>query len=317
MLISRTPFRISFFGGGSDFPEFYREHGGKILSTTINKYCHVICRKLPPFFPEKSRIVWSKIEKVNDHSQIEHASVKAALEYLELDYGVEIHHTGDLPARSGVGSSSAFTVGVLKALHCLQGNITNGDALARDAIIIERDILKENVGIQDQIACAIGGYNRTVILQDGRFKVETLPATDNFQKHFLLFFTGISRNSSEIAAHHIKEISNKTPELKEMSNMTDLAVNASYEDFGRLLHENWLIKRTLSHAVTLDVIDDIYKKGLQAGALGGKLLGAGGGGFMLFFAKPDRHDAIRAALSDLIHVPFEFEPEGARIIFNG
>lgn len=316
MIISSTPFRISFFGGGTDFREWYSEHGGKILSTTINKYCHIFIRHLPPFFEEKSRFIWSKIENVPSVDKITHPAARAILKHYNAEH-VEVMHSGDLPARSGMGSSSAFTVGLLNAVHALQEAEVSAEDLAREAIRIEREVLKENVGIQDQVACSIGGYNRTIILPNGEFRIDTLDASDEFKSHFLLFFTGVTRFSSDVAAEQLREMKHNTMALKEMSQMVDLAIKGSLEDFGRLLHENWLLKRSLSKAISTDFIDQIYERGIKAGALGGKLLGAGGGGFILFFAKPENHSAILSALKGLLWVPFEFEKKGARIIFNG
>ena len=316
MIISRTPYRISFFGGGTDFKEWYSEHGGRILSTTINHYCYITCRHLPPFFEERTRLIWSKIESVLTLEDLTHPAGREVLKYLNED-AVEVMHSGDLPARSGLGSSSAFTVGLLNAVHALKGNQVEREQLVLEAIKIERDILKENVGIQDQVACAIGGFNKTTILPNGEFRIDAMEASEEFQSHFLLFFTGIVRNSSDIAREQIKEIQNKTKELKEMASMVDSAMRGSMEDFGRLLHESWLIKRTLSKSISTEFIDDIYQRGIRAGAIGGKLLGAGGGGFILFFAKPEQHGAIKKALDFLLHVPFKFESEGSRVIFNG
>lgn len=324
MIISRTPYRVSFFGGGTDYHTWYNTHGGAVLSTAINHYCYLTCRYLPPFFENKSRIVWSRIEQVSEHAQIQHPAVRAVLEYLHENNGVEIHHTGDLPARSGLGSSSAFTVGLLNAVHALQGRMSHKRELACEAVHIERDVLKENVGVQDQIATAYGGFNKITILPSGDFAVDPIiiPAErrDALQRHFLLFFTGVSRTASDIAEEQTRTASSKQDELKAMRALVDDAINVvahgqDLTEFGRLLHETWQIKRSLSSRIAPQFVDEIYARALKAGALGGKLLGAGGGGFMLFFAKPEQHESIKQALSDLLYVPFEFEAAGSSVVF--
>jgi D-glycero-alpha-D-manno-heptose-7-phosphate kinase len=325
MIISRTPYRISFFGGGTDYHAWYREYGGAVLSTTINHYCYLTCRYLPPFFQEKSRIVWSHIEKVMDHGDIQHPAVRAVLQYFAGEQnGVEISHTGDLPARSGLGSSSAFTVGLLNSMNALHARMSNKRELACEAVHIERDILQENVGVQDQIAVAFGGFNKIAILQTGDFVVSPVIVPQarlkELQEHFLLFFTGVSRNSSDIAAEQVKTLGSKKSELKAMRQLVDDAIQVvtygrDVREFGRLLHETWKLKRSLSSGVAPEFVNDIYEKARQSGATGGKLLGAGGGGFMLFFAPPERHAAIKRALDDLLWVPFSFENAGSQIIF--
>lgn len=326
MIISRTPYRVSFFGGGTDYHTWYQEHGGAVLSTTINHYCYLTCRNLPPFFPEKSRIVWSRIEHVMDHAEIEHPSVRAVLKYLNVENGMEIHHTGDLPARSGLGSSSSFTVGLLHAMYALQGRMSNKRELACEAVHMEREVLRENVGVQDQIAAAYGGFNKISIFPNGDFAVEPviLPQArmEALQDHFLLFFTGVSRTASDIAGDQMKSQAkgDKKVELSTMRELVDEALmvlshGGDLLDFGRLLHETWQIKRSLSASIAPDFVDNIYAKARASGAVGGKLLGAGGGGFMLFFAPPEDHQQIREALSDLLWVPFEFETGGSSIIF--
>lgn len=320
MVISRTPFRISFFGGGSDYPSWYKKYSGSVLSTTINHYCYITARFLPPFFEEKSRIVWSKIEAVKDNAYIEHNAVRAVLQYLNIKEGVEIHHTSDLPARSGLGSSSAFTVGLLNALYTLKGH-TWTKPLVYEAIKVEQEIMKENVGVQDQIAAAIGGFNHTTINEDGSFFIKPV-AKKNLEDYLLLFFTGISRTASDIAIEQIKNHKNHSKDVemfklgKIMQQALKVLENDNIEDFGRLLHESWEIKRSLAGNITSEFIDIIYERGIKAGALGGKLLGAGGGGMMLFFAHPDKHEAIKHALKDLLHIPFKFSDKGSEIIYG-
>lgn len=324
MIISRTPYRISFFGGGTDYHTWYQTHGAAVLSTTINQYCYLNCRLLPPFFSHKSRIVWSRIEEVIETAAIEHPAVKAILNYLDINEGIEIHHQGDLPARSGLGSSSAFSVGLLHALYAMRGMISSKRELACEAIHIERDILRENVGVQDQIATAYGGLNKIIIHPDGDFEVTPLILPLSRQRelhsHLLLFFTGVSRTASDIAADKIKAIPNKAAELHLMRSMVDQAerILCSGQDitaFGELLHETWQLKRQISSKIAPAFVDDVYERARNAGAIGGKLLGAGGGGFMLFFVKPEDKLRVCDALSDLLLVPFDLESSGSQIIF--
>lgn len=318
MIISRTPYRISFFGGGTDYPSWFKKHGGCVLSATIDKYAYITARFLPPFFQEKSRIVWSKIEAVPSNADIEHPSVRACLRYLEMEEGVEIHHTGDLPARSGLGSSSTFTVGLLNALYTLKHK-TWMPQLVYEAIHVEQNVMQENVGVQDQIAAAFGGLNRTEIFTDGGFLVKPVPY-GGLQDYLMLCFTGISRTASEIAAATVQAQNEgtKDTELHRMREMVDQAIsllnNYRLEDFGRLLHESWLLKRSLAANISPPLVDEIYERARKSGAIGGKLLGAGGGGFMLFFAKPEDHDKIRDELKELLWVPFRFCNKGSEII---
>lgn len=324
MIISRTPYRISFFGGGTDYSTWYQHHGGSVLSSTINHYCYLHCRILPPFFTNKSRIVWSKIEEVLEHKDIQHPAVKAVLDYLEIDQGVEISHQGDLPARAGLGSSSAFTVGLLHAMYALKGMISSKRELACEAIHIERDILKESVGVQDQIATAYGGLNKITVHSNGDFEVTPLVLSftrfRDLHKHLLLFFTGVSRSATDIAADKIRCIPQKRQEMSQMQSMVEAAEkvlcnNGDITLFGELLHETWMLKRKISAKIAPAFIDDIYATAQNAGAIGGKLLGAGGGGFMLFFVKPEDKHSVCEALKDLLLVPFEFEASGSQIIF--
>lgn len=323
MIITRTPFRISFFGGGTDYAAWYQEHGGIVLSTSIDKYCYISCRYLPPFFEHKFRVVYSKIENCKTIDQIEHPAVRAVLSYMQCDTGLEIHHDGDLPARSGLGSSSSFTVGLLHALTALKGNYIANHELASKAIHIERDIIRENVGSQDQISAAHGGFNRIEFLRDGSFRVDPVilrqERLDEFQNHLMLFFTGLSRFASDIAKSKIENLKNRTTELLKMKEsvheaMRILQSDSPIEELGRLLDQNWKYKRSLSDMVSSPEIDQIYEAAMKAGAIGGKLLGAGGGGFMLFLVKPALQKNVREALSHLIHVPFRFENSGSRVV---
>lgn len=326
MIITRTPYRISFFGGGADYHTWYQKHGAVILSTTINHYCYLSCRQLPPFFKHKSRITWSKIEEVVNNNDIIHPSVNAVLKYLNIDYGVEINHQGDLPARSGLGSSSAFTVGLLNAIYGLENTMASKKQLACESIYVERHILKENVGVQDQIATAYGGLNKITISTNGEFIVEPIILNNNrlheLESHLLLFFTGVSRTASNIAESKIKNISsgNKENTLFSMQDLVSDAINllTSNEDirgFGKLLDKTWQLKKNISNNISTNNIDYIYNKAMDAGSLGGKILGAGGGGFILFFAEPKKHEKIKESLSDLLHVPFNINNNGSQIIF--
>lgn len=326
MIISRTPFRISFFGGGTDYPAFYEEHGGAVLSTTINKYCYITCRYLPPFFDYNYRIRYTKREETKTIAEIQHPSVRECLKFLDFNNrGVEIQHNADLPAMSGLASSSAFTVGLLNALYALKGQIITKRKLALDAIHIEQDKIKENVGSQDQTAAAFGGFNK--IEFGGPRKIWVQPVTidqnkrDFLQNHFVLYFTGYPRNASEIAAEQIKKTPEKTRELKAMMDMVEDAINVlngrqeGYADFGKLLHDSWMLKRSLTPHISNPDIDEIYNMAREAGALGGKLLGAGGGGFMLFFVKPELRQKVKEKLSKLLYVPFSFHDLGSQIVY--
>ena len=323
MIITRTPFRISFFGGGTDYPQWFKEHGGSVLATTIDKYCYISCRFLPPFFDYKHRIVYAKIENVNNIDEIKHPSVRSVLKWSKVNKGVESHHDGALPSRSGLGSSSSFTVGLIKAVSALNGKMTNKECLAKDAIHIEQDIIHENVGSQDQISAAYGGFNRITFQPNGAFDVDPVIISNNRRRelhsHLMLFFTGFSRIASEIAESQIKNLHNRKTELMRMREMVDEAIDLlrdqkqPIEKFGTLLHESWQNKRKLSNKVSSAGIDSIYEAAIDSGAIGGKILGAGGGGFMLIFAKPEKHRIIKDRLNELVHVPFNFDDSGSRI----
>lgn len=324
MIISRTPFRVSFFGGGTDYPVWFREHGGAVLGTTINKYCYITCRHLPPFFDHTSRIVWSKIELVKEREEIQHPAVREALKFLGIGEGIELHHEGDLPARTGLGSSSAFAVGVLNALYGLRGTMAGKEQLARDAINLEHDHLKENVGCQDQVLAAFGGFNRVDFWGERSFRVSPIMMTGErlqiLQDHLLLVFTGHVRSASTIAADQITATPHRVRELTAIQQMVDAAIailNGSSDlvEFGSLLHESWQLKRTLSDRISTPHVDAIYETARRAGCTGGKLLGAGGGGFMLLFVRPEVRAKVAAALGGLLHVPFRFESFGSHVVF--
>ena len=323
MIITKTPFRISFFGGGTDYPAWYRENGGAVLATTIDKYCYISCRLLPPFFEHKHRIVYSGIENVRSIEDIRHPSVRAVFQREGVEKGLEVHHDGDLPARSGLGSSSSFTVGMVHALRALEGRLTSKDELARTAIDIEQNQIGENVGCQDQVCAAYGGFNHIQFLRSGDFVVSPIilppQRLKQLHEHLMLFFTGTTRIASDIARDQISNIARRQAELHRMHAMVDEAIDilanegAPLDDFGRLLDEAWRCKRSLSDRISTPFIDNFYQQALSAGALGGKLLGAGGGGFLLIFAEPERHASILNALSSLVHVPFGFDRLGSSV----
>lgn len=325
MVISRTPFRISFFGGGTDYPAWYEKNGpGSVLSASINKYCYISSRYLPPFFKFKHRIVYFKQETVGSLDQIKHPSVRETLRYLGLEKGVEIHHSADLPGKSGLGSSSAFTVGLINALSGLKGELKTKRQLALDAIHVEQNLIKENVGSQDQTIAAFGGFNR--IDFGGSQKITVYPIIMKpervaaFQGHLMLFFTDFARSASKIAKDWIKNTNQNKDNLNAMLQMVDEGINilnsnCDIGEFGRLLHQNWQIKRCLTKGITNPKIDEIYDAGRKAGALGGKLMGAGGGGFMLFFARPENQSKIKEKLKKFLYVPFHIETLGSQIIY--
>lgn len=322
MILSRTPFRMSFFGGGTDYPTWFQEHGGQVLSVTIDKYCYVTVRFLPPFFDHRHRIVWSRVETVKENAEIQHPVVRAVLEDMKIADGLEIHHDGDLPARSGLGSSSAFSVGFLAAINRLYGRQLGKADLAYGAIRIEQELLRENVGVQDQTACAFGGLNHFIFKPSGqivmapvRISVERMEA---LRSRLMLFFTGMTRNATEHAVATIKAIPDKTAELRAMSQLVDDAVSVldgagDLNEFGRLLHEGWLLKRGLASSISTGTVDDAYAAAQKAGAIGGKLLGAGGGGFILLFVEPEKQESVRAALSELLEIPVGFDHEGCQV----
>lgn len=324
MIITRTPFRISFFGGGTDYPAWYLEHGGLVLATTIDKYCYITCRRLPPFFEHKHRIVYSHIENVREIAEIQHPAVRAVLGWLKVEEGLEIHHDGDLPARSGLGSSSSFTVGLLHAIRALRGQYVSKDELASQAIHVEQKVIQENVGSQDQISAAFGGLNRIEFRQNDSFDVApVITAPDrlaDLQSHLMLFFTGVSRIASEVAKAKIDNLKNRVVELKAMHAMVDEAISILQDQhtpitaFGKLLDQSWQLKRSLSDRVSTPEIDALYSAARDAGATGGKIIGAGGGGFLLLFVQPEHQARVRERLHELVHVPFKFESSGSRVV---
>lgn len=326
MTISKTPLRMSFFGGGSDYPAWYLKEGGAVLSTTIDKYCFISCRALPPFFNTKHRIVWSHIELVNSVSEILHPAIREGLRALQFDdsLGLEIHHQGDLPARAGMGSSSAFAVGLIKALLALRKIEIDRYDLALRAIDLEQNWLKENVGSQDQVASAYGGLNVIRFNPGGGIQVEPLALDgaikERLASHLMLFFTGTSRLASQIALTVIQSLQEKQATIRRMHAMVDEGAAALREgrldDFGEMLHEGWMLKRGISASISNAHIDELYTTARAAGAIGGKLLGAGSSGFMLFFVPPERRPDVQQALKHYLHVPFHLEESGSQIIYS-
>jgi D-glycero-alpha-D-manno-heptose-7-phosphate kinase len=324
LIISRTPFRVSFFGGGTDYPAWYSEHGGGVLATTIDKYCYISVRELPPFFDHRFRVVYSIVENVAEIGDIQHPAVRGVLEWMKVSKGLEIHHDGDLPARSGLGSSSAFTVGLINAVHALDGHHVSKEALASQAIHVEQCVLRERVGLQDQVSAAFGGFNHIAIAQNGTYDVTPmvlpLERLQALQSHLMLVFTGISRTANDVAETIVINIKDRTAEMRAMQQMVGHAIEivssakTDLVEFGQLLKEAWQLKRSLSDRVTNSTVDQMLDAAMRAGAVGGKLLGAGGGGFMLLFVRPEHHARVRAALDKLIAVPFKFEMSGGRIV---
>jgi len=324
MVITQTPVRISFFGGGTDYPVWFREHGGAVLATTIDKYIFISCRVLPPFHEHKHRVIYSKMESVKEIGEIVHPAVREVYRHMKVDQGLELHHDSDLPARAGMGSSSAFTVGLLHALHALRGEMVDKEALARESIHVEQNKIGENVGCQDQVMAAVGGLNQIRFEVDGSFRVEPLELTyerrQELLSHMMLFYTGTHRVASEVAREQIQNTPNRGAELRSMMEMVQegaslLRSRNGMPEFGRLLHTAWTVKKKMSSRISTGLLNEIYESGLSAGAWGGKLLGAGGGGFMMLFAPPERHAAIRERLKSLLYVPFALEDGGTRVIF--
>ena len=324
MIITRTPYRVSFFGGGTDLPVWYKEHGGAVLTCTIDKYCYLCVRHMPAFLGSKYRVFWSKMETVNTIEEIQHPGVRGCLQHLGIDDGIEVNHCGDLPARAGLGSSSAFTVGMLHALHALKGMRIPNEALAGEAVHVEQNVLKETVGIQDQIECALGGLNLIRIDRAGDWKaerVELSPDTMNaLEARLMLFWTGLQRTASEIQDDTVAAVQEKRADMWGVKALVFDAIDAlstgRLDEFGLLLHKGWQLKQQLSKKICTAEIFDLYEAARHAGALGGKLLGAGGGGFMLLYVPPEKQQAVRDALAGLLETPFLFEFSGSQLVLG-
>lgn len=322
MVITQTPFRISFFGGGTDIPEFYKKNGGAVISATIDKYCYVNVKHLSPFFDYNNEVVYSKIEKVKDISDIEHPAVREAMKFMDM-HDLRITYEADLPARSGLGTSSSFAVGMLSAFYALKGKFAGKRQLADDAIYLERILCNEAGGVQDQIAASFGGLNRILFTADG-YTVEPIVVSKNrrqeLNRRLMLFFTGFSRLSASIQKDTMKAIQSKEKNLLEMKQLVFeaeriITSDSSLNDFGRLMDCTWKLKRDLTSKVSTNMIDEIYEKAKKAGATGGKLLGAGGGGFLLFYVEEENQFKVKEVLSDLMYVPFNFENKGSNVIY--
>ena len=322
MIITRTPFRMSFFGGGTDLSGFFNEHGGAVISTTFDKYCYVTVRHLPAFFDYKTHLTYSKTEYVNSYEEIQHPAIREAMKHMDM-HNIRLTYESDLPARTGLGTSSSFAVGMIEAFYALNGKYADKRKLADDAIYLERELCKEAGGIQDQIAASFGGLNRIDFSKDGytvRPIVISRARKEKLNNNLMLFFTGFSRFSSDIQKGTEKSMKDKTKELVEMYSLVDKAEkvltdeSCDLDEFGRLLDYTWKLKRGISSGISTGSIDEQYEKAMKAGALGGKLLGAGGGGFLLFYVPQEKQAAVKKALENQMYVPFKFENEGTRII---
>ena len=321
MIITQTPFRMSFFGGGTDFPGFYKEHGGAVISTTFDKYCYVNVRHLPRFFDYSTELSYSKTERVTSVDDIQHPAIREAMKYLDM-HELRLTYEADLPARSGLGTSSSFAVGMLNAFYALKGKYADKRKLADDAIYLERELCKEAGGVQDQIAASFGGFNRINFNADGYTVNPIIISPDRKQelnKNLMLFFTGFSRFSSDIQVSTMNAMGDKTQQLLDMLDLVDeaekvLTTKCDLNDFGRLLDHTWKLKRGITSQISTDSIDGLYNMAIKAGAIGGKLLGAGGGGFLLFYVEQDKQSSVRRALEKLMYVPFEFENAGTQVI---
>lgn len=322
MIITKTPFRMSFFGGGTDMESFFRENGGAVLSTTFDKYCYVNVRHLPRFFDYTSEFSYSKTERVTEIAQIQHPAIRNAMKMLDM-HEIRLTYEADLPARSGLGTSSSFAVGMLNAFYALKGKYADKKRLADEAIYLERELCQEAGGWQDQIAASFGGFNRINFDADGYEVLPLIIAPERkkqLNQNLMMFFTGFTRFSSDVQKANFAGKTDKTAQLKEMLSLVDEAERVltdketSLDEFGRLMDHTWKLKRQTGAAVSTDSIDGLYAKGMAAGALGGKLLGAGGGGFLVFYVEPDKQEAVRKAMQKLMYIPFEFENGGTRVI---
>ena len=324
MIITKTPFRMSFFGGGTDMEDFFRENGGAVISTTFDKYCYVNVRHLPPFFDWSTELSYSKTERVSGVENIRHPAIRNAMKMLDM-HEIRLTYEADLPARSGLGTSSSFAVGMLNAFYALKGKYADKKRLADEAIYLERVLCGEAGGWQDQIAASYGGMNRINFNKNGSYDVHPIIIHPDRKKqlndNLLMFFTGFTRFSSDMQKANAAGYAEKTAQLRQMLALVDDAERVledktgDLDDFGRLLDRTWRLKRQTGGAITTDNIDALYEKGMRAGALGGKLLGAGGGGFMVFYVQPEKRQNVMEEMKDLLYVPFRFEDGGAQVIY--
>ena len=323
MIITRTPFRMSFFGGGTDMKEFFNEHGGAVISTTFDKYCYVTVRHLPPFFDFKNELTYSKIERTSTTEEIIHPAIRNAMQYLNMN-DIRLTYEADLPARSGLGTSSSFAVRMLNAFHSLNGVYASKKQLADEAIHLERDLCNEAGGWQDQIAASFGGFNR-IDFSDNSYEVAPIIISkqkkEQLNNNLMMFFTGFTRFSSDVQKANASGKIDKTQQKLEMLRLVDEAEKvlqnkeSNLDDFGYLLNTTWNLKRQTGSAISTNSIDELYDKGIKAGALGGKLLGAGGGGFLVFYVTPEKQESVRHAMQDLLYIPFKFENNGTKVIY--
>lgn len=323
MIITKTPFRMSFFGGGTDMEDYFRVNGGAVLSTTFDKYCYVNVRHLPRFFEYSTELSYSKTERVTDIDRIEHPAIREAMKLLNMRE-IRLTYEADLPARSGLGTSSSFAVGMLNAFYALKGKYADKKKLADEAIYLERVLCREAGGWQDQIAAAFGGFNRIQFGADGydvRPVIISPERKKRLNRNLMMFFTGFTRFSSDVQKKNNLSAGDKVKQLAEMYRLVDEAEAvltdsaADLDDFGRLLDVTWQLKKQTGSAISTDTIDALYRKGLTAGALGGKLLGAGGGGFLVFYVPPEKQPDVMRAMDGLLHIPFEFETAGTQVIY--
>ncbi len=324
MIITKTPYRISFFGGGSDYPAWYKKNGGAVLSTTIDKYIYISCRFSPDYFKQKYRIVWRKIENVKNLKEINHKAVRELLKYLKIKQGLEIHYHGDLPARSGMGSSSCFTVGLMQALYQIKNIKLNKSKLASQSIHFEQNVMKEIVGSQDQTSASYGGFNKITFNKDNSIKIKKISSKKNIKKlndNLILIYTGINRTAHKIANKYVNKLTNEKKDhinrILEFVNQGEKILNSGdIDNFGSLLHDAWMEKKALSNLITNSKINSIYDQAMNCGALGGKLLGAGGGGFLLMYMKKKDRAVFLKKNKKLVTIPFNFTSIGSQIILN-
>ena len=324
MIISKTPYRISFFGGGSDYPAWYKKYGGEVLSTTIDKYIYISCRFSPKYFDKKYRIVWRKIENVQTAKEINHKAVRELLKYLKIKPGLEIHYYGDLPARSGMGSSSCFTVGLMQSLYRIKKIELNKLKLAKKSIYFEQKVMKEIVGSQDQTSASFGGFNKIIFKRNGSIKVKKIFSSKNINKlndNLIFIYTGINRTAHKIANNYVNKLTKEKSDhiqriISYVRDGEKILNSGKIDDFGKLLNEAWMEKKALSNLITNSKINEIYDQAIEHGALGGKLLGAGGGGFLLMYMKDKERKFFFKKYKKLVNIPFNFSKTGSEIIFD-
>ena len=324
MIISKTPYRITFFGGGTDYPSWYLNNGGQVINATIDKYIYITCRYLPPFFEHNIRLSYSKNESIKNIDLIKHPAFRETLKYFNVKKNIEIHYDGDLPSKSGIGSSSAFTVGLVNAITSFKNQKISKQKLASSTIHIEQNLIKENVGSQDQIAAAYGGVNHIQFLKSNKFNVTNVnisrTSINKLSRKLMLFHTGVFRKADLVSKKYINKLDSKSKYLNQMSELVNISLHLlkknKLDDFGMLLDHSWNLKKSISNNISNTYIDSIYKKAIKNGALGGKLLGAGSGGFMMFYVPEDNQQKVANSLKNLLYIPFNLEDNGSQIIYN-